>query len=349
MNKLSVLLCAVALCACSHSPAPQAQPHSVYVVEANGADANATCSFAGKVDEEKTISLGFKTPGQIKKIFVTKGQSVYKGQLLAELDNADYALGVEALQIQYDQVRQEVARAKRLYEKNSMPANDYEKAVAGLQQLAVQLQVNKNKLAYTRLYAPASGVIGEVNFAPAEMVDAGTAVFSLLGASRMEVECDIPARVFHNIANYSNFTCHTSLDSQKQYKMQLLGTVPKADGNQLYRLRLAFAEPVGADITAGTNVEVSALCSAPQSGMELPASAIFREGSETCVWQVMPDSTVQRRAVKVTDAVSGPNVTVVSGIAPGARVVKAGVNALHNGDKVTVIDQPRATNVGGLI
>ncbi len=349
MKKISILLSAVLLCACSHRPAEQAQPHSVYVTEVSGADADATCSFAGRVEEEKSISLGFKTPGQIKRILVKKGQAVHKGQLLAELDNADYALGVEALQIQYDQVSQEVARAKRLYEKNSMSTNDYEKAAAGLRQLAVQLQVNKNKLAYTRLYAPASGVIGEVNFAPAEMVDAGTAVFTLLGSSQMEVECDIPAQVYHTIGNYSDFTCRTSLQPDKSYNMKLLGIVPKADGNQLYRLRLAFAEPVGTGITAGMNVDVSARCATPQSDIELPASAIFRDGDQTCVWQVMPDSTVQRVAVTVADVPAGANVTVVSGLAPGARVVKAGVNALHSGDKVRIIEQPSETNVGGLI
>ena len=62
----------------------------------------------------------------------------------------------------------EVARASRLYEKKSMSANDFEKASAGLRQLGVQLQVNKNKLAYTKLYAPADGYVSAVNFSPAE-------------------------------------------------------------------------------------------------------------------------------------------------------------------------------------
>lgn len=63
--------------------------------------------------------------------------------MLAELDDEDYKLGVEALQIQYNQLKDEVARTRKLFEQKSVSANDYEKASAGLRQLGVQLQVNK--------------------------------------------------------------------------------------------------------------------------------------------------------------------------------------------------------------
>ena len=140
-------------------------------------------NHSGIVREAHTISLGFKTAGQIERIHVREGDYVRQGQLLAELDDADYRLGVEALQIQYDQLEDEVERTKRLFDQKSVSVNDYEKAVAGLRQLGVQLQVNKNKLDYTKLYAPIDGYVQSVNFSPAEMVDAGTALFTLLDMS----------------------------------------------------------------------------------------------------------------------------------------------------------------------
>ena len=138
-------------------------------------EATRVINRPGIVREAHTISLGFKTAGQIERICVKEGDYVRRGQLLAELDNADYRLGVEALQIQYDQLEDEVGRTKQLFDRKSISANDYEKAVAGLRQLGVQLQVNKNKLDYTKLYAPTDGYVQSVNFSPAEMVDAGSA------------------------------------------------------------------------------------------------------------------------------------------------------------------------------
>lgn len=90
---------------------------SVYVTTPEGGEGTGSLNFTGVVEEDDNISIGFKTPGQIKKILVKEGDHVRNGQLLAVLDDEDYKLGVEALQIQYDQVKDEVARAARLLRK----------------------------------------------------------------------------------------------------------------------------------------------------------------------------------------------------------------------------------------
>lgn len=350
MKKSALILSAcVMLAACSESKKEQATPPSVYVTTVGEGSAVAgNSSFSGHVVDDNSVSLGFKTAGQIKRILVHEGQHVAKGQLLAELDNSDYKLGVEAVQSQYDQLAAEVARAKRLYEKKSMTTNDYEKAVAGLHQLGVQLQVNKNKVAYTRLYAPASGIIGSVNFSPAEMVDAGTAVFTLINSSPLEVECDIPASVYNQLKSYSNFTC-TPANGGESYPLRVLSVVPKADGNQLYKLRLGFASHPGKDITAGVNVSVNAHCSAESADITVPASAVFLQNGKEAVWVLKSDSTVVARNVGVGEAPVNGQLPVVSGLSAGEKVVSAGVSALHQGERVKVIQQPAKTNVGGLL
>ena len=111
-------------------------------------------TFSGIVRENREISAGFKTPGQIINVYANEGDFVKQGQLLAVLDDKDYKLGLQAAEIQYNQLNDEVARLKKLFEKQSISGNDYEKAVAGLKQLEIQLQSNKNKLEYTKLYSP---------------------------------------------------------------------------------------------------------------------------------------------------------------------------------------------------
>lgn len=176
-----ILLLTCALGACSNNKGDTGVcTHRVYICQPKPQGGSASLTFSGVVKESDNISLGFKAPGEIKRIFVKEGDRVRAGQLLADLDDADYKLGVDASQIQYDQVRQELERAHRLLEKKSISQNEYDKAVAGLKQLGVQLQANKNKLSYTRLYAPASGIVESVNYSKAEMVDAGTPVITLM-------------------------------------------------------------------------------------------------------------------------------------------------------------------------
>ncbi len=350
MKRIWIIAMAGALCSCSGDNTGKEYTRSVYVTSPETTDSSLEQSFSGIVEETHGISLGFKTAGQLSRIHAKEGDYVKKGQLLAELDDADYRLGVEALQIQYDQLTDEVARASRLYEKKSMSANDFEKASAGLRQLGVQLQVNKNKLAYTKLYAPADGYVSAVNFSPAEMVDAGTAVFNLLDVSRMEVVADIPASVYLKRNDFGAFTCHSNHIINGRFPMELLSIVPKADSNQLYRIRLEFKDNVAKHITPGMNVEICISFNTDSvAPLCLPLSALFRHDGNDCVYVLAEDSTITCRPVTIDRNASAAQAVVTSGLSAEDRVVKAGAGMLHNGEKVRVIEQPSETNVGGLL
>ena len=340
------------LCACGSPSQEKAEMRSVVLATTAVQEPVRTTIHPGIVREAHAISLGFKTAGQIERILAREGDYVRQGELMAELDDADYQLGVAALQIQYDQLKGEVERTKQLFEQKSISANDYEKAVAGLKQLGVQLQVNKNKLEYTKLYAPTDGYVQSVNFSPAEMVDAGTALFTLLDVSHMEVVADIPAHEYRMRGKFVRYYCKAS-GIDKEMPMKALSLTPKADGNQLYQLRLTFAEQPDKQITAGMNVEVGIVSKDDTAAAKVavPLAAIFRdeEQKEPCVWVFRQDSTVTRQPVVLNGTDEEGRAIVVSGLTGGERIVRAGVHVLREGERVRVINKESETNVGGLL
>ena len=348
---ITTIAAAATLCACGDPP-QQAAVRSVVLAKAEVLDSVRTLRHPGIVREAHAVNLGFKTAGEIERIHAQEGDYVRRGTMLAELDDADYRLGVEALQIQYDQLKDEVERTTRLFEQKSVSANDYEKAVAGLRQLGVQLQANRNKLDYTKLYAPADGYIAAVNFSPAEMVDAGTPLFTLLDVSRMEVEADIPVAEYRQRHRFARYACKAA-GSREELPMRLLSLTPKADGNQLYQLRLAFEQPPGERLTAGMNVEVAIAVAdtAAAPRVAVPLCAVFRddERNEPCVWVFAADSTVAKRPVALGGTDSRGRAVIVRGLAGNERVVRAGVHVLQPGERVRVLQEPDTTNVGGLL
>ena len=345
-----MLMLGLMVCACGHEKMEKEQElHNVYVVSPSDYTPSQERTFAGVVEEKGEIGVGFKTAGQLKTICVKEGQAIRPGQLLAVLDDSDYKLGVEALKIQYDQVKDEVERAKRLFEKKSMSVNDYEKAAAGLRQLGVQLQVNKNKLAYTRLTSPCAGVVESVNFSVGEMVDAGTSVFTVLDMSQKSVTVDIPASLYMQRESIEAITCTSNHNPGETYPMTMLSIVPKADSNQLYRMKLGFRGGASG-ITPGMNVEVRIeFNSNGEEKMKIPSSALFRKGEEAYVWTVNADSTVTMSKVEINPLYTGSEVEILSGLSPDAKVVRAGVRMLHEGEKIRIIGKPSKTNVGGML
>ena len=352
MKRLITMIIVVGtLCACDGTSHENSKMRSVMLTEPVRLESAHVINYPGIVREAHSVNLGFKTAGQIERILVHEGDYVRKGALLAELDDADYRLGVEALQIQYDQLEDEVKRTKELFNQKSVSANDYEKAVAGLKQLGIQLQVNKNKLDYTKLYAPTDGYIQRVNFSPAEMVDAGTALFSLLDLSTMEVEADIPQETYRQRDRFIRYAC-TAAGEEAEYSLRLSSLTPKADGNQLYRLQLTFAGKPDKQLTAGMNVEVSITVAdtASVSGYAVPLRAIFRDGENACVWILGTDSTVTKREVVLNHSIDDKGrAIVIGGLTGQERIVRAGVNVLREGERVRVVESPSKTNVGGVL
>ncbi|MCR5454266.1 MAG: efflux RND transporter periplasmic adaptor subunit [Bacteroidales bacterium] len=353
MNKIYIIIAVCALlCSCGGSE-EQSQPlvRSVVVTKPNTIGNEIEKTFSGIVGESREIAVGFKTPGQLKTINVREGSYVRKGQLLATLDDNDYTLGVKALEIQHKQLENEIARMKKLYEAHSISGNDYEKAVAGLKQLEVQLQTNRNKLEYTRLYSPSDGYIQKSNFEPSEMVDAGTPVFTLIDTKNMEVTINVPSDIYQKKDNISQIICRSELAPNKDYEMKILTVAPKADGNQLYQLRLSFVKPDNNVLTAGLNVETVIKIAENKSEMRysLPLGCIFKDGDNSCVWVLDGENTVHKQQVNVSGIDGDSQALLSGGISGNETIVRAGVNYLQDGEKVKIIDNSSKTNAGNLM
>lgn len=353
-KSISPLVLLAVLAGCSVKGRQAASP--VRTVKTVCVESAGTASFSvypGVVKEANSINVGFKAAGQIEIVNVKEGDYVRSGQLLASLDDKDYKLGVEALQIQYDQLSDEVSRLEELYAKKSVSANDFEKAKAGLAQLGIQLRINKNKLAYTKLYAPVSGYIQKVNFAPSEMVDAGTPLFVMMDVSSIEVIADIPAADCQKRDGFRSYSCRSSQGDTAP--LTLVSIAPKADGNQLYRMTLRCSGTRNAMATSfipGTNVEV--LVGREDSAKDsvavltLPLAAVRYDGSQAYVWTVAKDSTLVRMDVQVGASETAGKVCV-TGVGQGVEVVSAGAATLSQGEKVRIMGRQPESNVGGLL
>lgn len=121
-------------------------------------------TFPGKIRAASDMSLSFRVSGPILRVYVDVGSYVRKGQVLAQIDPRDYEIQLAATKAEYQQIKNETARLKELYEKQSIAPNDYDKALYGLEQISAKYDAHKNALADTRLLAPSDGYIQKKAF-----------------------------------------------------------------------------------------------------------------------------------------------------------------------------------------
>jgi RND family efflux transporter MFP subunit len=307
--------------------------------------------FPGVIRENAAVNLGFKTAGQILHIHVREGQRVQQGDLIAELDTADYRLQLEATQAQYEQVKAEAERIEELYRRKSVSGNDYEKAMSGKKMLEVKLQADRNKMDYTRLTAPFAGYIQSVHFKPSEMIDAGMSLVTLIDVRRMIVEINIPASLFVEKDSFLRFDCRADVLPGKVFPLELIGVNPKADNLQLYKVQLQLDPRHDNRLAAGMNVRVSiAYSTGSLRSWSLPFNAVFHEGGKSYIWVVdAATDRVQRREVTVQGIDGKGGIAVQADIAGDDRIVTAGVKSLSEHQQVRVLPPTSETNVGGLL
>jgi len=344
MTKKYTIL-AAALLAASLSSCGTRQPssggdyiHTVMLVQPQTTAGTSLRSLSGVAEESGEASFGFKAAGQITKVYVEEGSHVSKGQLIAELDDKDYKLGVEAARLQYEQTERQVARLKKLYDSHSISGDDYDKATTGLAQLKVQLESNENQLSYCKLHSPVSGYVQSVNFAPGEMVNAGTPMVSVVGTGGVAVAADVSSEVYGRRAEITSV--EGVLPGGEVVPMTVSSITPKADGNQLFRMRLSFAGKPKGQVVAGMNMEIRLSLGEGECEGEVavPQRAVFEDGGESCVWVYGADSCVHRTPVQVAGFDDSGRIVVSEGLAGDERIVKAGVGYLVEGEKVKIAE-----------
>lgn len=349
--KRIVILVAVSylLFACSGSKQKnETFTKNVKVTIAKKVENISTVSYSGIVQGAHEISVGFKTAGQIQRIYAKEGDYVKKGQVLAQLDSLDYRLGLDAYKIQYAQVKDEVARLKIMFDAKTISENDYEKARAGLEQLEIQVKTYQNKVNYTTLYAPTSGYIHSVNNDPSEMIDAGSPLFGLLDNSKYEVVADIPAKQYVDRELFRDFYITSQFIRDKKLPLTMISISPKADGNQLYQMRFII-DDLNNRITAGMNVELHIQKEnvAHEGKFTITPHAVFTKNQKTYVW-IYSDGKVTSKEVKV-DGIDENGNLYISGVNDSLKIVGAGVHALHENEQVNVLGNASETNIGGLL
>ncbi|MDL2239306.1 efflux RND transporter periplasmic adaptor subunit [Bacteroidales bacterium OttesenSCG-928-L14] len=354
MQKFFISVCAVIFLftGCKQKVAEVQTTPTVKLTAVQSYGAESSISFPGKVKASSEINLAFRISGPIVKINVHEGEFVRKGQVLAEMDSRDYAIQLSATEAEYKQIKAEVERVIRLYEKQSVSANDYEKAVSGLNQITAKYNAHKNALADTKLTAPFDGYIQKRYFDKNETVGAGMPIFAIISNDTPEVEINIPANEFIRSNEFYSFTCRFDIYPNKIFPLELISISQKANLNQLYSVRLKLIDQQEVQTpTPGMSTMVNiTLKSEDNNIVAIPISALFERNGQTSVW--VYDEVRQSvfvRNIKLSEILTDGTVTVSEGLKVGERIVTAGVHHLSEGEKVKLLPEASKTNVGGLL
>ncbi len=228
---------------------------------------------------------------------------------------------------------------------------------ARLELARTNLAAAERDLADTVIKAPFAGVITRRRIEPFTNVQAKQAIAELQDLRALEVVVNVPERLVRRMRSHQGAVARLEGD-------RVVGSDPAAPGQALTLELQSFAAE--ADPLTQTYVVVLAVRSVPAGVNLLPGMAVsvepeveVGEGIKAArvdaaitvplaavaadaqgqpgVWVVNEDGRVARRPIR-TGAIVGADIAVVSGLAPGERIVAAGVGALREGMPVRPLE-----------
>ena len=314
MKRIYFILAGISLIlfmSCARSEKGTKDTQTVKIDTVVSASSQTALQFPGKVKAAQDISLAFRVSGTIRKIYVEDGARVREGQLLAELDPADYRVQLDATEAEYKQIKAEAERVMALYKENGTTPNANDKAVYGLKQITAKYQHHKDQLEYTRLYAPFSGFIQKKLFDAHETIGAGMPVISMVSAG-------IP-----------------KANANQLYTMRL----------QMVPGKLPLPSP---GMNTMVTIYCNEIDSQP---VFVPSGALLQKDGKTYVFVYDPSAgKVHSREVTVLRLLSDGRAMVVSDtLHAGEIVVASGVHHIEDGENVRPLATGSKTNVGGLL
>lgn len=310
-----------------------------------------TVSYPGRILPAQDVNLSFRVAGPVAAVHFREGQYVSKGDTLAEIEERDYLLQLEATTAKYEQVKAEAGRVIELSDRGSATQNDYDKARYGLEQITSLYHAHKNALADTKMTAPFDGYVQQVLFEAGETVGAGMPVISLISDGAPIVKADIPAADFVNMDRAVRSWCTVDVYPGRTFELNLIDITKKANLNQLFTARYALQPSSdGTMPNPGISTEICIeYVSDNDEAVLVPASALFEKNGESCVWVVEDGPSVTLRTVVADDIDRDGRARIISGLEAGEKVISAGVHTLKQGQKVKIMPDESSTNVGNLL
>lgn len=324
----------------------------------------------GKLEAKQYVDVGTQVSGQLKRILVDIGDSVTKGQLLAEIDPRVYQAQLEAgeahlnsLRAQLNQQKaaavladQNLKRNQNLIAANAvsqqaLQETESEAAVARaqvdsinaqIQETESNLKASRTNLGYTKIYAPMAGTVTTLPTKEGQTLNANQTAPTVLQVANLDTmtvraqvaEADI-SRLKENMPAY--FTTLGNNEQRWTGKVRQILPTPQIVNDVVLFDVLIDVKNAGRQLMTGMTTQVFFIFGKAENALIVPAEVLNRRAAK--------EDNDKGKAFRVAVLTDGGREARVIHVGLQTRTQAEVIDGLKEGDKLAV-NRPAGSGSG---
>ena len=345
LSVITLLSLTLPLVGCSESAVTQTTPPLVTVklYEVNGEEHATSRHFVGRIDAVSTVDLAFQVGGRVSELPVQQGQIVPAGEVLAELDPTDYQLALQQAEVQLEQARRDLERAKPLREQGILTPSAFDQLQTNYEIARVAIQNAQRNANYTKLNAPFDALVTRRLIERYSTVGSGTPILRVQNVSELRVHINVPEQIMRQVQDSSDYAVFVRLatDSVDRYPLAYREHATEVDPlTQTYQVSFAMPRLPEVNLLPGMTVNVVTEKRVEQESVLIPVSALDNSVPEQfSVWIYRSEGSVVEKVPVQVGTISEQQIEILAGLTRGDKVVSAGIYHLQQGQQVRPFDK----------
>jgi RND family efflux transporter MFP subunit len=317
-------------------------------------------AISGSLQPHWEATVRAEIPGPVIRTYAERGERVGNGALLARLDDRairDVYLSARAAERTAEasaaQARRDLERTESLVRAGALAQQALEQQRVALQNTEAVLADARARLANaekqlraTEVRAPDAGIVSERSVQAGDVVQPGTALFTVVDPSRMKLEATVPAQQLSEVRVGAPVEFTVTGYPDRVFTGRVDRVSPVADP-ATGQVQITVALPNTAGELVGGLFAEGRVASRSHTGIVIPESAVDVRGLRPVV-RVLRQGAVARVEVELglRDEATD-RVEVTSGLAVGDTLLLGAAQGIAPGTPVrvrAVADAPRSTS-----
>jgi len=303
---------------------------------------NHYLELQGNVNTKNLLVLYPEYSGVLSKVYVTEGQKVKKGQILAKIDDAGMSQQVAQLQIQSDLAKTTFERQKRLWDQKIGSEIQYLQAKTSYESQLKAVKQAQSQLAKTVVKAPFSGTIDDVITEQGSVVAPGQSqLMRIVNLDDMYIETNVPENYISNVTKGKNVEVEFPvLGKTTNAKVRQAGDFINP-ANRTFKVEIAIPnkdKSIKPNLTAKLKINDYT----NKKALLLPQSIISENAKGQQYVYIITEKksnqeAIAKKVIIETGKTQGDVIEVLKGISNGDEIINEGARNVKHGQTVKII------------